>query len=93
MGLFDIFRSDKWRCVRCGEGHKRNSKKCTSCGHTVLIQAGSTSTPNAPLPGHAKDVQALWEVWICTNCHQDHGEEPDLCKVCENSDFYHRFRD
>jgi hypothetical protein len=26
----------KWQCDACGTVHRRNPKKCGSCGHTVL---------------------------------------------------------
>ncbi len=28
----------KWECTECGEAHRKNPKKCKSCGSTILVQ-------------------------------------------------------
>lgn len=28
----------KWKCDNCGKVHRRNPRRCRSCGHTVLSQ-------------------------------------------------------
>lgn len=44
MGLLSWVRdkltgqSLRWECVDCGEVHRSNPKRCSSCGSTILRQ-------------------------------------------------------